>query len=503
MPTETIPLKQILPNPWQPRTSEDPEHILEIARSIARDGLLQIPVGRRVKTRIELAAGHTRLAAFRLLAGGAVDGARAKDFAAMPVSVLELDDEAMFRIAVSENVQRRDLTPIEQAQAMLRFRDEFGKTSEQIGELFNLSESAVRNKIRLLNLPEDILPALADGRMSEGAGRAVLSLLELPESLRAKGEKNIHARWSGPDSRPSGIVAAAIAGAHAEDLQDRIDYLINSLGRKLSEAPWRSDKSFEGEGIVNPDCKACPLNIKHGKGNICTDPQCFALKQDLHEAEYLTAASAASGIAVAVEEKSRYDVTTFDGHRNEKQSLADATRMGCPNLELIYADRSPSDYDKHTRVKNHPHAEIVCEKRSGHCTCIKARTAGVALKPANGELEQADLKQVRAEINQARRAAQLHTKGMIDEAQDQIRRALETFEFQAIRRAFRMLLYRFGEAEDYPRLADELAEYMIEKSIYADRHEDQKWLKGLNELLKECGLEPLAVSVETAEPAEA
>ncbi len=180
-------LDLIDPNPYQMREVEDAEHVAKIAASIANKNLLQIPIGRQVGERVQLAFGHTRLAAFKLLAKQAA-GPSVWDnpWARMPVIVRQLSDQEMFEIGISENVSRKDLTPMEEARAMKVYRDQFGKTSGEIGQLFGLSESAVRNKMRLVELPEEAQTALAGGQISEGTARQLLSLEKLQPGATAK-----------------------------------------------------------------------------------------------------------------------------------------------------------------------------------------------------------------------------------------------------------------------------------------------------------------------------
>src|SRR3990170_4696628 len=114
-------IDQLLPNPYQTREREDSEQVAEVAGSILKVGLLQVPVGRRTDGKgVQLAFGHTRLAAYRKLV---TDGHR--DFEQMPVDVRELSDQGMFELAIRENLERKDLTPIEEARAMATYRDQF------------------------------------------------------------------------------------------------------------------------------------------------------------------------------------------------------------------------------------------------------------------------------------------------------------------------------------------------------------------------------------------
>jgi len=204
----TYRLDLIEPNPWQSRRAIDPAAIEELAISIARDGLMQIPVGRptpispsSVKgTIFQLAIGHRRLEAFRLLASiqsGLEDGNKAegagtsrpeliewvhaagkagRDFNTMPLEVQDLTDQRMFEMAISENIYRKDLNPVELAAAMKRYMDEFHATSRQAGELFSVNDATVRGTVRLLDLPAAVQEKLAAGEMTVGTARKLLTV---------------------------------------------------------------------------------------------------------------------------------------------------------------------------------------------------------------------------------------------------------------------------------------------------------------------------------------
>lgn len=166
-----VSLDQIDPNPYQPRQSEDPAAVAEIAESIHRNGLMQIPSARQVNGRYQLAFGHTRLAAIKRLNEQYADG-----YGKMPLIVRDLDDLQMFELGVAENIKRRDLNPIEQAQAMHRYMEEFGKNSVEAGEFFGVSPEKVRQSVRLLNLPEPAQQKLAAGEITQTTARTLLSL---------------------------------------------------------------------------------------------------------------------------------------------------------------------------------------------------------------------------------------------------------------------------------------------------------------------------------------
>ena len=217
-------------NPWQPRMSEDAEHLANLATSIADDGLMQIPSARRIGERVQLAFGHSRLAAYKLLASlqkvellseicepAESESATARawqaartaadnlvDFDEMPLNIMDIDDEAMFRFAVSENVQRKDLNAVETARAMKRYKDEFGKSSVEIGALFGVNDATVRGTLRLLDLPQEARNSLAAGEISQGAARVLLSM----QKVMPKGVVNAVSRIKATDgkSTPENIV---------------------------------------------------------------------------------------------------------------------------------------------------------------------------------------------------------------------------------------------------------------------------------------------------------
>lgn len=170
---DVVPLDLIDPNPYQPRQTDDLEAVKEIAESIRRNGLMQIPTARQENGRYQLAFGHTRLAALRL-----------NGDECMPLIIRELGDLQMFELGVAENIKRRDLNAIEEAESMRRYMDEFGKNSVEAGEFFNVSPEKVRQAVRLLNLPGAAQEYLAAGEMTQTTARTVLSMQRVvPEDV--------------------------------------------------------------------------------------------------------------------------------------------------------------------------------------------------------------------------------------------------------------------------------------------------------------------------------
>lgn len=207
-----IELKHLLPNPYQPRQHEDFSVVLELAENIERnatmefDGLLQAPTVRPIGDQgdYQLAFGHTRKAAFQEL----VNQGKSR-YERMRVYVRDLTDVQMFEAAVAENIKRRDLNPIEQAESMRRYMDEFGKTSAEAGEFFNCSEENVRAKVRLLNLPEPVQVKMRAGEVNENTARALLQMQRVtsPEVI-AKTVERIEKKDG--DSTPEQVIENTI-----------------------------------------------------------------------------------------------------------------------------------------------------------------------------------------------------------------------------------------------------------------------------------------------------
>jgi ParB family chromosome partitioning protein len=168
---QSIPVDAIDPNPDQPRRVFDPEQIQGLADSIRRHGVLQPVVVRRAGERYELVVGERRWRA-----------SREAGLATLPALVADLADRARLEVALVENVQRRDLNPIELAHAF-RTLGEAGATQEEIGERVGLDRSTVSNHLRLLDLPNEMQADIEMGRISAGHAKALLQVAN-PERRR-------------------------------------------------------------------------------------------------------------------------------------------------------------------------------------------------------------------------------------------------------------------------------------------------------------------------------
>ena len=161
-----LPVETIHPNPRQPRRRFEPEAATGLAASIRLQGVLQpIVVRRRSEGGFELIAGERRWRA-----------ARAAGMPTLPALVRDVEDGESLLLGLVENVAREQLSPVEEARAYASLVDEFELSLGDVSQRVGRSKSAVSNRLRLLELPEEVLWMLARGDLTEGHARAVLSL---------------------------------------------------------------------------------------------------------------------------------------------------------------------------------------------------------------------------------------------------------------------------------------------------------------------------------------
>ena len=162
-----LDVEEIAPNPCQPRQNFDREGLYELADSIRRYGVLSPLSVRCRQGQYELVAGERRLRASKLA------GLRE-----VPCILLDVDSAQSGAIALVENLQRRDLDFVEQAQGIARLIQLFGLSQEECARRLGKSQSAIANKLRLLKLPGDVLAGLVEAGLTERHGRALLRLSE-------------------------------------------------------------------------------------------------------------------------------------------------------------------------------------------------------------------------------------------------------------------------------------------------------------------------------------
>ncbi len=170
-----IPVEDILPNRFQPRLAFDEKELNELAASISKYGIIQPIVLRNIGDKYEIIAGERRFKASQI-AG----------LTKVPAIINNTDDNTSAEIALLENLQRKNLTPIEEAQSYRKLIDR-GFTQEEIASKLGVSQSSIANKMRLLNLPKKVQDALLYGKISERHARSLLSLNNIDLQLNLLG----------------------------------------------------------------------------------------------------------------------------------------------------------------------------------------------------------------------------------------------------------------------------------------------------------------------------
>ena len=391
-----IPVHLIASNPYQVRQAEDPAAVAELAANIEKNTLLQPPTVRPAKDaaqladagvfgcEYEIAFGHTRLAAFRLLS------MTNHDYKLIPCFVKELDDLQMFEMAVAENIKRRDLNPIERARAMQTYMDTFEKTSNETGEFFNCDEATVRGTVRLLGLPNVAQAKLSSGEITIGAARSLLTLERIaPERVEAamngiiqehrqpeaailselshdKNAKTMQESYEHSEPKAgdglwkldlepkkfpampkltSAVVqdAGAIdkdAGKHKKDIQGWIDQLESGLvAPEALIAQGVSAETIEKLAhLVNPPaCAKCSLYITAGGTHVCGWKACWKRKVQawvMDEAEKLS-----KKLEIPIYDPDRdgeYISLDNDYHADQKKAFTDRI----PGLRLMVKKES-------------------------------------------------------------------------------------------------------------------------------------------------------------------
>ena len=172
-----VPIEDIIPNRFQPRLAFDEEGLKELSESIKQHGIIQPLVLRRLGDKYEIIAGERRYKA-SIMAG----------LRTVPAVISNIDDNQSAEIALVENIQRRNLTPIEEAKSYKNLLDRGYMTQEQLAEKMGVSQSSIANKLRLLNLAPEVQDALLQEKISERHAR---SLLSLPKEEQAEWLKKI------------------------------------------------------------------------------------------------------------------------------------------------------------------------------------------------------------------------------------------------------------------------------------------------------------------------
>lgn len=168
-----LPIDMISPNPNQPRTEMNEEHISELADSVKKVGVLQPIIVRPLNEGYQIIAGERRWRA-----------AKIAGLEKVPVRVMTSSETEALALALIENLQRKDLNPIEEARGYRRLLAEYSMTQAELADRVSKSRSAVTNALRLLDLPEEVQDLCYTGKLSAGHARAILAVSD--ETARMK-----------------------------------------------------------------------------------------------------------------------------------------------------------------------------------------------------------------------------------------------------------------------------------------------------------------------------
>ncbi len=238
---KTLAVSQLQAGKYQPRQAMDQSSLDELAESIRAQGVMQPLLVRPVGTagqKFEIIAGERRFRAAQL-AG----------LSEVPVIVREVDDQAALAMALIENLQRQDLTALEEAQGIDRLIQEFGLTHEQAAKAVGRSRSATTNLLRLLQLPPSVQTMLRDGALDAGHARALLPLQATAQ--RALAERIVREQLSVRDAERmvTKLQSGSISGKGAA----------KKAGRPMSR-DWLRVQEQISDGI------GLPVSLKQGRG---------------------------------------------------------------------------------------------------------------------------------------------------------------------------------------------------------------------------------------------
>ncbi|ANU14632.1 Chromosome (plasmid) partitioning protein ParB / Stage 0 sporulation protein J [Planococcus halocryophilus Or1] len=181
-----INVGEIQANPYQPRKIFEQVALEELAESIKEHGILQPIVVRKAGEKYEIVVGERRFRAAKLV-----------KLKKVPAIIKDLSDQQMMELAILENLQREDLTPIEEAEAYQKLMEALSLTQEQLAFRLGKSRPHIANHIRLLSLPEDVRKLISDKELSMGHGRTLLGLRSkklIPETAEKVVKENLNVR---------------------------------------------------------------------------------------------------------------------------------------------------------------------------------------------------------------------------------------------------------------------------------------------------------------------
>lgn len=236
-----VPVSRVEANPHQPRRDFDEAELQQLAESLRTHGLLQPIVVRKYNDVYQLIAGERRLRA-AIMAG----------WSDVPVQVVEADDRHMAELAIVENLQRKDLNPLEKAMSFRDYLEEYTCTQEELALRLQINRSTVANLIRLLDLPSDVQDAVRADKLTQGHARALLPLGDADDMCNFC-ERIIEEQWSVRQTETN--VGAFLRG---EDLD------------VPTSSPFPPAGSTKGAQAKSPQIRKLEQEFKMALGSRCT-----------------------------------------------------------------------------------------------------------------------------------------------------------------------------------------------------------------------------------------
>lgn len=243
-----IPLAKVTVNPDQPRKSFDAASLEELTESVSRNGVLQPILVRPYNGGYQIVAGERRYQA-----------AQAAGLETIPAVVRDVDDDAVLQLALIENLQRSDLNPMEEAFGYQTLIQQNGFTQTELAQVLSKSRPAIANSLRLVGLPAEVQEMVADGRLSAGHARAILSVegderrvalarKVVANQLTVRQTEKLASSFSGKESRKD-----AKKEPESPLYRDAAARLCDALGTKVSVKQSRGKRKIEIEFTDDQD----------------------------------------------------------------------------------------------------------------------------------------------------------------------------------------------------------------------------------------------------------
>lgn len=486
--TYLIDVDLLKDNPWQTRQGLDRAHIKALAEDIRARGLMQPPMGRLVPSgtrvlgnndlssslryknaHIELAFGHNRVAAYKLLAK------QDDNYRLVPVQIRELTDIAMANMAWSENSARKDLNPVEEALAIEKRCQDFEWSQKRVSQELGLSASAISNKLRLLRLPADVKDEVKRGEMSERQAMALVPLFDLPALALEKARNSYYS----PDK-----IRREAQELSSEEIRQQVKQVFSYVSKSLDMAPWPIKKPLmQDDRFSNATCDTCEFYVKKGKR--CLNTSCYEAKKEVWKAKVLSEASQAIGIKVVPDDFSWSRASEFDWQGKDYCSEIPP----CPNLRLQFISIKHGALPEFFR--GWPQTRILCyHGQDNKCTCLAA-----VLKEV--KQQEREKREASPEYQEEKRKKK-KIRTVLDGAESQIASALingNQFFWLKMLQAIDHNQRGKGEKWTTEQISHKLAKYFV-GGRYNDAYEAQE---AMSRLLTEAGLKLKDMRLEKLE----